>query len=106
MLSTTPGFDEDAADLRDRAQHQRAIADQVLDEIFGVQAVLDADDRHVLRQQLDDRRTRGDVVVDLGGQQDQRARLDRRHRGECRQRAACRSLALHDQAVALDRRDV
>ena len=26
--------DEDAADLRDRAQHQRAIADQVLDQMF------------------------------------------------------------------------
>ena len=39
-----------AADLGDRAQHQRAIADQLLDEIFGVQPVLHADDRHVLRQ--------------------------------------------------------
>jgi hypothetical protein len=70
------GPDEHAADLGDGAQHQRAVADEILHEVFGIKAILHAHDGDVRRQQRHDRLHARDVVVDLGGQQDQRARLD------------------------------
>ena len=57
-------------------------------------------------QHADDRPDAGDVVVDLGGEQDQRARLDRGNGREGRQAQRAGRLALHDEAVALDRLDV